>query len=206
MIGTFTPGVEGGSISPSTIQPHQTQPRESGFPNIRALHNTLTSNETNSIWDITNQLLQHMRQSQLIQNPSNVRFEQYDTPDGFHVSISEFNSDSTSDLPSDSGLFDSIMQLTNFVDVVDNYTTNQGLPKECKAKLPKALYKDAKTDDENSFMCTICQEEYSDNTQVLCLPCTHLFHEKCIDEWFNKSTECPNCRSNVSEDITRLLG
>ena len=155
------------------------------------------------IWDITNQLMQQMQQSQLLQNPQNVRFEQYDTPNGFHVSVSEFNSETNND-PSGS-FIDSIMRFADMLGPTNSEGVSEGLSEEYKKKLPKSKYKDAKTDDDdNSFMCTICQEEYNDETEVLCLPCTHLFHEKCIDGWLGKSIECPNCRSNIIEDISRL--
>ena len=64
-------------------------------------------------------------------------------------------------------------------------------------KLPVAKYYEAKTEDDNSTMCTICQDEYQDDTDVLCLPCTHLFHETCIKSWLGKSTQCPNCRTKA---------
>lgn len=175
--------------------------------------NTRLSNTSNSnshsatgIWDITNQLFQQMQQSQLVQNPQNMRFEQYDTPNGFHISISEFNSETSPNDVSES-LIDSIMQISNlFNPQSSDEHQNNGLPEEYRNKLPKAKYKEAKTDDdENSFMCTICQEEYSDEIEVICLPCTHLFHEKCINGWLNKSVECPNCRSNIINDITTLI-
>ena len=155
------------------------------------------------MWDITNQLVQQMQQSQLLQNPHNVRFEQYDTPNGFHVSVSEFNSENNNDM---SGSFiDSIMRIADILGPTNPEPVSQGLSDEHRKKLPKSKYKDAKTDDDdNSFMCTICQEEYHDETEVICLPCTHLFHEKCVDGWLRKSVECPNCRSDITEDIERL--
>ncbi|XVE68833.1 hypothetical protein DITRI_Ditri09bG0101700 [Diplodiscus trichospermus] len=46
--------------------------------------------------------------------------------------------------------------------------------------------------DEN---CMICMEQLSSGTQeVSSMPCSHLFHGDCIEEWLNRSHHCPLCR------------
>ena len=39
--------------------------------------------------------------------------------------------------------------------------------------------------------CCICMEN---PVQTAILNCGHLYHSKCIDEWFLKKNECPICR------------
>lgn len=51
---------------------------------------------------------------------------------------------------------------------------------------PKKIY--------NNDACQICLEEFTENTEVAMLPCGHIFHVKCISEWFSQKYECPLCR------------
>ena len=46
-------------------------------------------------------------------------------------------------------------------------------------------------------ICSICFEEYDNNTKVKLLQCNHFFHIHCIDEWLNKKSTCPLCRNNI---------
>ncbi|KAK9058817.1 hypothetical protein SSX86_023660 [Deinandra increscens subsp. villosa] len=46
--------------------------------------------------------------------------------------------------------------------------------------------------------CAVCLGDLEDGDTVRVLPdCTHLFHVKCIDEWFVGHTSCPVCRVPV---------
>ncbi|XWS57100.1 hypothetical protein CRYUN_Cryun09bG0142500 [Craigia yunnanensis] len=40
----------------------------------------------------------------------------------------------------------------------------------------------------------ICIEKLSSETEVTSMPCSHLFHGHCIEEWLNTSHQCPLCR------------
>tara|TARA_B100000989_G_C19342252_1_gene385483 strand:+ start:55 stop:471 length:417 start_codon:yes stop_codon:yes gene_type:complete len=64
--------------------------------------------------------------------------------------------------------------------------------------LPKS--KRVKSDSELlKCECSICKENFKCNEFYRGLPeCNHLFHKKCIDQWFFKSQkyECPYCRNN----------
>jgi hypothetical protein len=45
--------------------------------------------------------------------------------------------------------------------------------------------------------CPICIAEF--NTGDLCrqLPCDHVFHRTCIDQWLQVSIVCPMCKRNI---------
>ena len=51
---------------------------------------------------------------------------------------------------------------------------------------------DETTDEETDIICSICLE---DNTDIK-LPCSHVYHEECIEQWFHTSLSCPICRKN----------
>ena len=47
-------------------------------------------------------------------------------------------------------------------------------------------------------MCTICQCEFEKGEKTKRLPCGHLFHAECADEWLGKySKSCPVCKTNI---------
>ncbi|UKJ90191.2 hypothetical protein MACJ_001122 [Theileria orientalis] len=50
-------------------------------------------------------------------------------------------------------------------------------------------------------ICSICILKINDDDKVFLLPCDmrHLFHRDCLRKWFKRSSECPICRSNISE-------
>ena len=48
--------------------------------------------------------------------------------------------------------------------------------------------------------CRICTEEYVPGARLRQLPCHHIFHRDCIDEWIGKRhATCPVCRMNLLE-------
>jgi len=51
----------------------------------------------------------------------------------------------------------------------------------------------------NDNACSICQQEFEHHDQVVRLPCRHVFHLSCYDEYVSRSSEqatCPNCRGS----------
>ena len=52
--------------------------------------------------------------------------------------------------------------------------------------------------DIEIFECPICLDEFQNNDDIRLLICSHKFHKKCIDLWFNKQLNCPMCKSNLS--------
>ncbi|CAI2179641.1 10365_t:CDS:2 [Funneliformis geosporum] len=47
--------------------------------------------------------------------------------------------------------------------------------------------------------CTICLTGYESNDMLRDLPCSHDFHQDCIDSWFKNSDKCPICRRSIVE-------
>ncbi|CAG8517484.1 7830_t:CDS:10 [Funneliformis mosseae] len=47
--------------------------------------------------------------------------------------------------------------------------------------------------------CTICLTGYESNDLLRDLPCSHDFHQDCIDSWFKNSDKCPICRRSIVE-------
>ncbi|XP_076239186.1 uncharacterized protein LOC143182207 isoform X2 [Calliopsis andreniformis] len=45
--------------------------------------------------------------------------------------------------------------------------------------------------------CTICLSEFEDSESVRRLPCMHLFHINCVDQWLCTNKRCPICRVDI---------
>ncbi|OVA19749.1 zinc finger protein [Macleaya cordata] len=51
-------------------------------------------------------------------------------------------------------------------------------------------------EDENSECC-ICLAKYRDKEEVRQLPCSHLFHQRCVDQWLRIISCCPLCKQEL---------
>ncbi|XVF22057.1 hypothetical protein REPUB_Repub12eG0141600 [Reevesia pubescens] len=71
--------------------------------------------------------------------------------------------------------------------------------KESIQALQKVKLEGASTED-----CIICMEQLSSGTddQITSMPCSHLFHGDCIEQWLNTSHHCPLCRFAMPTDAT----
>ena len=45
--------------------------------------------------------------------------------------------------------------------------------------------------------CCVCIDEYEIGDEVRILPCDHIFHVPCVDEWLQRSRCCPMCKQIV---------
>ena len=45
--------------------------------------------------------------------------------------------------------------------------------------------------------CPICLCEYEEKQELRRLPCGHLFHRECVDEWLLSRASCPTCRYSL---------
>ncbi|EDW99307.1 RING finger protein 11 isoform X1 [Drosophila yakuba] len=45
--------------------------------------------------------------------------------------------------------------------------------------------------------CVICMAEFCINDAVRYLPCMHIYHVNCIDDWLLRSLTCPSCLEPV---------
>lgn len=52
-------------------------------------------------------------------------------------------------------------------------------------------------------LCEICKEEFTSSSDIESLLCGHIFHEECLNNWFQTkgSHNCPNCRKTFEKDV-----
>jgi hypothetical protein len=68
-------------------------------------------------------------------------------------------------------------------------------------KIPNINYKDLEQKiKETNTSCIICQDEFRDVDKIRLLPCKHIFHDLCVDNWLTKhSYKCPCCRKEAGK-------
>lgn len=45
--------------------------------------------------------------------------------------------------------------------------------------------------------CVICMYEFQIGDRIRYLPCLHVYHDMCIDDWLMRSLTCPSCLEPV---------
>ncbi|CAB1322257.1 unnamed protein product [Coregonus sp. 'balchen'] len=65
---------------------------------------------------------------------------------------------------------------------------------------PHKYQKDEELDTDEK--CTICLSMLEDGEDVRRLPCMHLFHQACVDQWLATSRKCPICRVDIETQLT----
>ncbi|KAA0714491.1 E3 ubiquitin-protein ligase RNF165 [Triplophysa tibetana] len=50
--------------------------------------------------------------------------------------------------------------------------------------------------------CTICLSMLEDGEDVRRLPCMHLFHQACVDQWLATNKKCPICRVDIETQLS----
>ncbi|XP_053557051.1 E3 ubiquitin-protein ligase RNF165 isoform X2 [Bombina bombina] len=86
---------------------------------------------------------------------------------------------------------------------VQNIIERCTFPHKYKKRIPHDG-KDSKEDEEESDTdekCTICLSMLEDGEDVRRLPCMHLFHQVCVDQWLATSKKCPICRVDIETQL-----
>lgn len=58
-------------------------------------------------------------------------------------------------------------------------------------------------EEEEADKCTICLSEFEIEEDVRRLPCMHLFHVECVDQWLGQNKRCPICRVDIEAHLTK---
>ena len=66
-------------------------------------------------------------------------------------------------------------------------------PRPMQSPVQKPKYRSA-TCDGKIDPCAICLSDINLHEKVAVLSCHHVFHEDCLEPWFNEHNTCPTCR------------
>lgn len=58
---------------------------------------------------------------------------------------------------------------------------------------------DSTVTQQQTCMVCLCEFQIADSCRQL--PCKHVFHRGCIDEWLQRCTDCPICKANIDRAI-----
>ncbi len=73
------------------------------------------------------------------------------------------------------------------------------LGQEQARALPETAYHQVTPGEEGKETCSICVDEFVNGVSIKTLPCNHIFHSECINEWLGSySSLCPLCKIDVS--------
>ena len=77
--------------------------------------------------------------------------------------------------------------------------------KELETLLKKVIKPKKYTNEiaQYNFNCTICLEEFNDESTVGVTQCKHVFHYTCLKKWLNQNVlelRCPNCNYHLTDE------
>lgn len=97
--------------------------------------------------------------------------------------------------------------LDRFIDLQETLAARRGIAPELLQSLPVESYHKPETEverPESASQCMICLSDFEEGEALRRLPCTHVFHQPCIDEWLlHRSTQCCLCKVEVDRALAR---
>jgi len=87
----------------------------------------------------------------------------------------------------------------NLLSLFNLPTSTQSLLSEDEInQLEHGLYQNIRRDNEPQTQCSISLQDFEDNSNVMRLPCNHLFMETSIRQWLRSNNRCPLCRVEIN--------
>ncbi|KAK6916350.1 Zinc finger, RING-type [Dillenia turbinata] len=85
-----------------------------------------------------------------------------------------------------------------------------GLSREALDYLCVEIFNDTDKDNEEpnsraSQECSICLESFIKCDELICLPCEHRFHSRCLLPWVRVCGDCPYCRTGIVVSSQKAL-
>ena len=107
--------------------------------------------------------------------------------------------------PNDLITFNRHRERQRLVPIIDENGDNKvrATDKEIINNLPETQIEDVNKLDSEKKNCVICLEDFKNKDKSIILPCIHLFHKNCINNWLKSKNICPICkfkltRSNIN--------
>lgn len=88
------------------------------------------------------------------------------------------------------------------MEVQEMLSRRRGLANETIQQIDTARWgEDGSGGTAEQSQCMICLSEFCRGEEVRRLPCGHVFHAPCVDEWLRRCTDCPICKANVDRAV-----
>jgi len=99
---------------------------------------------------------------------------------------------------------DCVYQIDQMLQLYRNFGNIQGpapATEESIREIPQTKITQQHVDEE--LQCSVCFENFNLDEQVKKLPCNHMYHPQCIDQWLVHHNTCPICREPAAQDAQR---
>mmetsp|Transcript_16789 Transcript_16789/g.36097 ORF Transcript_16789/g.36097 Transcript_16789/m.36097 type:complete len:474 (-) Transcript_16789:67-1488(-) len=83
----------------------------------------------------------------------------------------------------------------------DMLTHRRGLFQETLEQIERFPWPPTDLRSAGQSTCMVCLTDFSQGDECRRLPCRHVFHSSCVDEWLRRCTDCPICKANVDRAI-----
>eukprot|EP00401_Gymnodinium_catenatum_P026954 CAMPEP_0117507938 /NCGR_PEP_ID=MMETSP0784-20121206/26683_1 /TAXON_ID=39447 /ORGANISM="" /LENGTH=460 /DNA_ID=CAMNT_0005303461 /DNA_START=47 /DNA_END=1429 /DNA_ORIENTATION=+ len=87
------------------------------------------------------------------------------------------------------------------MEVQEMLSRRRGLSNETISRVDKFSWEDPGSGGSQTSaaqtQCMVCLSNFAQGEEVRRLPCSHVFHARCIDEWLRRCTDCPICKADV---------
>lgn len=87
------------------------------------------------------------------------------------------------------------------MEVQEMLSRRRGLSNETIQQVASERWEPPAEGAETQEQCMVCLSEFTAGEEVRRLPCSHVFHAPCIDEWLRRCTDCPICKANVDRAV-----
>lgn len=79
---------------------------------------------------------------------------------------------------------------------------NQGADDKEISNIPTREF----TKEDDPGECSICMTEFEEGDTISELPCSHRFHEACVNRWLPIKRTCPLCRHDITQEADPPVG
>lgn len=86
------------------------------------------------------------------------------------------------------------------MEVQDMLNRRQGMSSDTISQVEVVKWKRA-VHGEGQLQCMVCLSDFEEDEDLRKLPCNHMFHAACIDEWLHRCTDCPICKCNIDRAV-----
>eukprot|EP00931_Biecheleriopsis_adriatica_P122591 TRINITY_DN97599_c0_g1_i1.p1 TRINITY_DN97599_c0_g1~~TRINITY_DN97599_c0_g1_i1.p1 ORF type:complete len:443 (+),score=99.81 TRINITY_DN97599_c0_g1_i1:65-1393(+) len=86
------------------------------------------------------------------------------------------------------------------MEVQEMLTRRRGMASDVIDRIEQTRWS-AQDSEAGQQQCMVCLCDFEENDEVRRLPCRHVFHASCIDEWLRRCTDCPICKTNVDAAV-----
>lgn len=89
----------------------------------------------------------------------------------------------------------------NLADLIERLRVRDNpTSQEILNELPETTIDDVNKLDQEKKNCVICLEDFKNGDKATVLPCIHLFHTSCIQNWLKTQNCCPICKFKLTGD------